>query len=79
MQKKKLNSLPPWILANNPSQNSSCECFKLKMPSEKWIAVARFQTKNMCEQALTHCETFFKENPLHHLDYKMGMGMRRMR
>lgn len=79
---KRLNSLQPWILANNPNQNSSCECFKFKMPSAKWIAVARFETKNMCEAALTHCEDLFRKNPLHHLQQKakkMGMGMKGMR
>jgi hypothetical protein len=78
---KKLNSLQPWILANNPGLNNSCECFKFKMPSDKWIAVARFETKSMCESALTHCEDLFRESPLHHLRHKakMGMGMGMMR
>jgi hypothetical protein len=74
MMHKNLN-LQPWILANNPGVNNSCECFKFKMPSDKWIAVARYETRSMCEAALTHCEDYFRKNPIHHLRHINKMGM----
>lgn len=82
MHKNKLNSLQPWILANSPGSDNTCECFKFKMPSNKWVAIARFETKGVCQEAITHCENLFMKNPINELRHKrrlkkMGMGMMR--
>lgn len=54
----------PIILANNPRNDNSCQCFVRNVPSNDWIIISRFPNMTQCQNILQQCSTFFMGMPL---------------
>ncbi len=53
-----------WLLANNPRQDNSCECFHRKVPDNNWIVISRYPTAEQCRKTIDVCSTFFMKMPI---------------
>jgi len=72
---KKKATPKPFLLANNPRNDNSCQCFMRKVPSVEWIVIARYATMTQCHKTVAQCSEFFMMMPLKKPHKKMGMGM----
>jgi len=63
MPKKKAKNLP-WLLANNPRQDNSCQCFRHTVPDAAWIVVKRYATAEDCATDRDACSALFMQDPI---------------